>query len=106
MRLAIKLNNTSYHEPCAVCGEVWQAPIGPALFLDSSWSAVCDDCGIEHEPALVAILKIICQYTPLSEMPEEIVRDLLKKEMDPSGAFGKRTTGGASGQGLTVLVRQ
>ncbi len=95
MRLAIKLNNTSYHEPCAVCGDIWQAPIGPALFLDGSWSAVCYDCGIEHEPTLVAVLEIVHRYTYLGEMPEEIVRNLLKKAMKPSSSrsSGERNLG-------------
>lgn len=43
--------------PCATCGEEVFTQAGPALVdLDSS-APVCDDCGMECSPELLALLK-------------------------------------------------
>ena len=51
-RLAIKDNNTRFDEPCAICGAWDEAPIGPAIFLEGTWSFVCDCCAQALAPAL------------------------------------------------------
>jgi hypothetical protein len=55
--LAIKLNNYQCEERCELCGNWTEPQIGPALFLDGTWRAVCHECGQKHAPELVALLE-------------------------------------------------
>ncbi len=55
-RLAIKLNNSLSNDPCALCGARTD-PSGVDLFLEDSWSLVCDACGDLHAPELMRALR-------------------------------------------------
>ncbi len=55
--IAIKYNNLSSAEPCAICGRVVDQDVGPALFLASTYDQVCESCGEQYAPELAAMLK-------------------------------------------------
>jgi hypothetical protein len=54
--LVIKHSNVSCAEACALCGERADVPVGPALFVEGTYEAVCRPCGIKHAPPLVGVL--------------------------------------------------
>ena len=55
-KLAIKDNNLCKESPCAICGLPYEPDYGNTLFLENSWDAVCDDCGIKYAPELHKLL--------------------------------------------------
>jgi len=56
-KLAIKFNNALSNDPCALCGARTD-PSGVDLFLEESWSLVCDACGDKHAPELMRALRM------------------------------------------------
>jgi hypothetical protein len=70
--LEIRFNNCATNDPCALCGERCDPRGGPDLFLKGTWNLVCDRCGEETHPALMAKLR---------EMQEHFVET---GEVDPS----------------------
>jgi len=56
--VAIKSNNCATNDPCALCGKPADPAVGPALFLDGTWAAVCWQCGRRLAPDLVALLEL------------------------------------------------
>ncbi len=61
---AIKYNNCTVHEPCAICGEDIHPGVGPQLFKKDTWASVCLGCGRKYAPELVEAL---IKYWNLSE---------------------------------------
>ena len=49
--------------PCALCGVPIMQRNGLALCLLATGSLVCDECGQEHEPALVSLIELTCSAT-------------------------------------------
>lgn len=58
VKLAIKSNNTSVYEDCAICGVRFEPAIGSELFLANSFEGVCDECGKKNAPDLYMLLRI------------------------------------------------
>lgn len=58
LKLAIKLNDNPAAEPCPLCGGETNPNIGPELTLADAPQVVCHACGLEHAPALVALLTL------------------------------------------------
>jgi hypothetical protein len=55
--IAIKYNNLSAAEPCALCGDTADQDVGPGLFLANSYDQVCWKCGEKQAPELTAMLR-------------------------------------------------
>jgi len=55
--ISIKYNNLSAAEPCALCGEVADQDVGPALFLAGSFDQVCLACADRYAPELLEMLQ-------------------------------------------------
>lgn len=53
-RLALKANNCSCKETCAVCDGIAEPECGWDVFDADSWRPVCDDCTKAIAPELVA----------------------------------------------------
>ncbi len=47
-----------FGKPCALCGENADGFIGPVLALSSDRRVVCESCGREFAPSLVAIIEL------------------------------------------------
>lgn len=58
IKLALKDNNTSIDEPCAICGKMFEPDWGVAMFLANSYEVICDGCGKQHDPNLYRLLEI------------------------------------------------
>ena len=56
-KLAIKMNNLATNDPCAICGRRTDPSTGPELFTANTWGVVCWQCGEEHAPELLAMLR-------------------------------------------------
>ena len=56
--LAIKYNNCSSAEPCALCGRTVDQDVGLALFMADSYEQVCDACAATHAPELLQLLTL------------------------------------------------
>jgi len=58
VELAVKYNNACVIGVCPMCGSKTEPKIPLALFVQDSWTTVCDDCGEKHAPELNALLNI------------------------------------------------
>lgn len=58
VQLAIKLNDKSSEYECAVCGDERISAEGPELFLADTWDLVCDECGRQYAPLLMALIDL------------------------------------------------
>ena len=76
INLVMKYNNCSHRESCLLCGESTKAPVGPAVFMERTWDAVCDACVEEYAPGLAATMNVIREmehlFRPLGGMFAEI----------------------------------
>ena len=55
---AIKLCYTNQDVVCGLCGRATQALKGPELVVRQGDAYVCDDCGEEHAPTLLALVML------------------------------------------------
>ena len=55
--IVIKHNRYARPEACSICDADRNLSIGPGLFEEGSWQGVCDACGREHAPGLLAMLQ-------------------------------------------------
>ena len=58
VKLAIKYNNAGVNGVCPICGSRTEPKIPLAVFVQDSWTAVCDECGETFAPELNALLNI------------------------------------------------
>ncbi|MCH8854259.1 MAG: hypothetical protein IID41_16645, partial [Planctomycetes bacterium] len=59
INLVMKYNCSCCRESCLLCGESTKPPVGPAVFMERTWQAVCDACVEEYAPALHATMNVI-----------------------------------------------
>ncbi|MCZ6652985.1 MAG: hypothetical protein O7D91_08155 [Planctomycetota bacterium] len=82
INLVMKYNNACCRESCLLCGESTKPPVGPAVFMERTWSAVCDACAKECAPGLHATMKVIHEmehlFRPLGGVFAEIDVERLK----------------------------
>jgi hypothetical protein len=57
-QLLLQWKPTATSGPCAACGRPAQAPIGTQLVLADTFEPVCQDCGRQHAPSLVALVQL------------------------------------------------
>ena len=55
-KVAIKYNDTSLKEFCAICGEATEPEIPLDLFMNDNLKPVCARCGMKHAPELIRLL--------------------------------------------------
>jgi len=55
IHLALKYNNLASNDACPICGGRTDPAVGPEVFLDATWSPVCDPCAYKHAPDLAAL---------------------------------------------------
>jgi len=58
VKLAIKYNDAGVRGGCPICGNKIEPKIPLALFMQDSWTEVCDDCGEKYAPELNALLNM------------------------------------------------
>jgi hypothetical protein len=66
VKLAIKYNNVGVSGVCPICGSRTEPKIPLAIFLEDSWTVVCDECGEKFAPEIHALLNIFYAL-PLSQ---------------------------------------
>ena len=57
-RLSIKSNSVPGGGPCTLCGQSVDMTVPLALFMADSFRPVCENCGTQHDPALVHLLRL------------------------------------------------
>jgi hypothetical protein len=55
--IIVKWNNAAGTDPRAVCGERIPSEVGPELFLEGTYWAVCHDCGRKYVPGVTLLLE-------------------------------------------------
>ncbi len=55
-KVAIKYNDTSLKEFCAICGEITLPEIPLDLFMNDNLKPVCAKCGMKYAPELIRLL--------------------------------------------------
>jgi hypothetical protein len=58
VRLSIKLVSAESKDTCGLCGKETAMDSGPRLYLVDQEAGVCQGCGQQHAPSLVALLTL------------------------------------------------
>jgi hypothetical protein len=74
--LAIKRNSAPIPAPCALCGGRTDPGVGLALFLADSWGPVCTECGLYHDPELVAALDAVAELDAVQTRCETLASQI------------------------------
>ena len=59
MKLSIKLPDSALAGACSCCGRWIEPGCDPILTPADSWDLICDECGIQHQPEMVALLHLV-----------------------------------------------
>ena len=54
--IVVKHNKYARHQACSICDADRNLCIGPCLFEEGTWGAVCDECARKHAPGLLAMI--------------------------------------------------
>lgn len=55
--LCIKYNNAATNDPCALCGARTDPQVGLEVFVEGTWSLVCDGCTERLAPELAEAMR-------------------------------------------------
>jgi transcription elongation factor Elf1 len=55
--IVVKWNNAAGIDPCVVCGQRTRTEVGPELFLEGTYLAVCHDCGRKYAPGVTLLVE-------------------------------------------------